>query len=189
MTKKQARKPKKQGRKPKKPGPWRIGDPTLCEAGLEIIVDESYGWIAEVIGSSPEEAETNSRLIAAAPDLLEALQDALLVLELRNHATSHATRGEAKAFLDQRGAAVIKAKAAINQTTEEVPRLRQKLFQLTEWEDSSTFIKSGKGLIGYKDWLKLELKRILAGLGRKAEIRTDETGCVSLWVNRHRHCR
>ena len=38
-------------------------------------------WIAEVTGDTPEEEEANARLIAAAPNLLEALQNTIRTLE------------------------------------------------------------------------------------------------------------
>jgi hypothetical protein len=63
------------------PGPWDIHDPSgggssnnwICADGL---------YIAEVDGER-EEADANARLIAAAPDLLAALKDAVEYLELQ----------------------------------------------------------------------------------------------------------
>lgn len=38
-------------------------------------------WIAKVRGNSQQEAEKNAKLIAAAPDLLEALKEALNIID------------------------------------------------------------------------------------------------------------
>ena len=51
------------------PGPWVTKGPHIMEAG------PSFNWVASVQVSNMPEWEANARLIAAAPELLEALQD------------------------------------------------------------------------------------------------------------------
>ncbi len=65
------------------PGPWKID--TL---GSHIwILSETGDYLAEVITSDeegrcrPEDAEANARLMAAAPELLAAAEEALLILK------------------------------------------------------------------------------------------------------------
>jgi len=54
------------------PGPW-------WHSGLEVgTVPMMMVKVAKVSGANHQEAQANARLIAAAPDLLEALKDALL---------------------------------------------------------------------------------------------------------------
>lgn len=51
------------------PGPWLlIGDQVCGGVGIEPCV------VAEPLGDTPEQATANGHLIAAAPDLLEALK-------------------------------------------------------------------------------------------------------------------
>jgi len=64
------------------PGPWKVEWP--FEGGALITADDGHGELAQVKTrysktNNLEEAEANARLIAAAPDLLEAICD----LELR----------------------------------------------------------------------------------------------------------
>ena len=57
------------------PGPW-------WHSGLEVgTVPMMMVKVAKVSGANHQEAQANARLIAAAPDLLEALKDALCALE------------------------------------------------------------------------------------------------------------
>lgn len=64
------------------PGPWMLNIGTL-KGGHILVYAEGYG-VAKVYDEETESRTTNmanARLIAAAPDLLEALQDALGALE------------------------------------------------------------------------------------------------------------
>lgn len=56
------------------PGPWKVDedDDVVSATGL---------WVAFAYGDSEEEAKHNARLIAAAPDLLEALRALLSAAE------------------------------------------------------------------------------------------------------------
>ena len=62
------------------PGPWRVGE--YKYKGIEISRDYSYpvriaiveSWAADP-KAAQQEAQANARLIAAAPELLEALRD------------------------------------------------------------------------------------------------------------------
>jgi hypothetical protein len=57
-------------------------------------------------------------------------------------------------------------------------------YQVTEPGKPNRVIESGEGPIGHRAWLKLELARIRKNPDRKAEIRTDKKGHISLWVNK-----
>lgn len=65
------------------PGPWEIGDDPCTIYGA---ADNPLGFIAMTLPDSSlgwnlsEEAEANARLIAATPDLLDALKAAMPVL-------------------------------------------------------------------------------------------------------------
>jgi hypothetical protein len=57
------------------PGPWKIEDGRVIQGRA---FDQSYRNICDLVrGQTPESADANARLIAAAPDLLAALQEAL----------------------------------------------------------------------------------------------------------------
>lgn len=68
------------------PGPWEI-------SGGALRIVTKHEWVATVMGASPENALSptdktalsNARLIAAAPDLLEALKIALQTAEFEKH--------------------------------------------------------------------------------------------------------
>ena len=62
------------------PGPWDVQNALGDGPNKWIYADGLY--VAEVDGER-EEAEANARLIAAAPDLLTALKDAVEYLELQ----------------------------------------------------------------------------------------------------------
>ena len=62
------------------PGPWKEGYYT-GDIYAELVAGHSWSRIAAVTGEAsglitPDEAEANARLIAAAPDMLEALEQA-----------------------------------------------------------------------------------------------------------------
>lgn len=78
------------------PGPWRVHTPTATERrllvlhpdGERVIARCSEGYNSPISGPIPkEEREANARLIAAAPDLLSALEHALAALDdaMKNH--------------------------------------------------------------------------------------------------------
>ena len=64
------------------PGPWRVQrqnpSPTT---GEWMISGANPGYLAEVRDCGSGDVQANARLIAAAPDLLDALKDALCALE------------------------------------------------------------------------------------------------------------
>jgi hypothetical protein len=63
------------------PGPWRLsaGDETAIFTGCGKRISAAYSGGLSGIGIG--EAEANARLIAAAPDMIAALQMALIALE------------------------------------------------------------------------------------------------------------
>jgi hypothetical protein len=85
------------------PGPWRIAGTMTkyIEASL------GNGWVQEVASVGPtdhdngygQQHEANARLIAAAPDLLEALEDCLRVVEFLASDSCPTTIQNAKAAL------------------------------------------------------------------------------------------
>ena len=86
------------------PGPWTIGlAPTRGERGLYSHVE--YILINQRV-ETVEEAQSNARLIAAAPDLLAALEG------LAGHLSGIAIPKLAAAYLDDARAAIRKARGA-----------------------------------------------------------------------------
>lgn len=81
------------------PGPWHIGSNMILK-----IINGSYFSIAEV-NDWDDETVPNARLIAAAPDLLEALE--IIV------ATEHERHGYNPFWTDQARAAIAKAKGEV----------------------------------------------------------------------------
>lgn len=101
------------------PGPWVVKPAENEQGGFDI--DSEYGYhIAETIGGLDDEEEANSRLIAAAPDLLAALQEMV-------EANDEPCRIDHKGFcqshyldhVDEGGCRVANAKAAIAKATGE----------------------------------------------------------------------
>lgn len=87
-------------------GPWHVAY-FEDENAAVIVTAEGDGRIAEIRGNVPEE-DANARLIAAAPDMLAALQDACKTLETV-HLHGRADEGEAWARLVYARAAIAKA--------------------------------------------------------------------------------
>lgn len=93
------------------PGPWRINDaarspppkvkvwsPSAAEsAGGEF----EMGWVAELSRKRPQsEREANARLIAAAPELLDALRDLVgAIAEMKLEMAGHVSLEEARAAI------------------------------------------------------------------------------------------
>jgi hypothetical protein len=104
------------------PGPWYVGDLAAPDlAGRNMLVYASSGYavadakIFHCMFGVPE-MEANARLIAAAPDLLEALQHLMLDLEYHGLAGFYSeTSGSGL------GGAVADARAAIAKATEKAP--------------------------------------------------------------------
>jgi len=95
------------------PGPWWLGRDPSHFGSLTSITggSDSTGGIrsvAEVGGLDIDEAEANARLIAAAPDMLEALHDVL-----RYCVTPSGLPDKNKGRTPEQDAAMAKAKAAI----------------------------------------------------------------------------
>lgn len=60
------------------PGPWRPCEETM----VRVVVADNGRWIADCdFEGPPSESDANARLIAAAPDLLAALEDAAASLD------------------------------------------------------------------------------------------------------------
>lgn len=101
------------------PGPWLVDrDPRIGMAWNNHIVDQhgnAVCFMAHSNGRDTERDEANASLIAAAPDLLEALQEVLAT----NRATSRLPKTvlEAELMLDRIRAAAAKAEAAIAKAT------------------------------------------------------------------------
>ena len=66
------------------PGPWRLNSDALVvgNGALKMSIAIAYDSSTAADGVSREEMKANARLIAAAPELLEALKDALCALEV-----------------------------------------------------------------------------------------------------------
>jgi hypothetical protein len=92
------------------PGPWTISRDTGSKGERYIWMDGDYFGghaIATVHDKVPESAEANARLLAAAPDLLAALQAILETLD--NMTTSQFQHGADKPARDLARAAIAKA--------------------------------------------------------------------------------
>lgn len=96
------------------PGPWAVG--YLDQSGQRIVKQEHIEictcWHHSV-GSIEQEMEANARLIAAAPDLLEALEGLVKINEEHNAAMAVIMGRPANwkdTYLDKARAAILKAK-------------------------------------------------------------------------------
>lgn len=86
------------------PGPWHVS----AEECLVIRDDYEFSVVAKYVGYLADDVEmANAKLIAAAPDLLAALQDLL-------HADCHSVRNSTV-----HNQAMLKARAAISKATGE----------------------------------------------------------------------
>lgn len=66
------------------PGPWNLYDDTASTGRIEIVALGKT--VARIYRSVPEEDLPNARLIAAAPDLLEALRGVVAMIDSLNSA-------------------------------------------------------------------------------------------------------
>lgn len=91
------------------PGPWHVGPHYKHD------VESREGRICECVPMGSERAENNARLVAAAPDLLEALKDATKALEMA-YRIATADLYKTKAELDEaigQHLTITKARAAV----------------------------------------------------------------------------
>jgi hypothetical protein len=95
------------------PGPWRLSerrDPYHGSPVYSVLADE-HVWLADVLSANMESGAANARLIAAAPDLLDACLFAKGVIQLRNErAEEHMCNGDIMAY-DRLSAAIDKARS------------------------------------------------------------------------------
>lgn len=97
------------------PGPWKIDGDRDQDFGL-CVVQESTGGIICSIESTPGYGtadELNAQLIAAAPDLLDALKELVAVSDLRGDAESINPGDDPKLWTSRRNAAWEEVKKAI----------------------------------------------------------------------------
>ena len=87
------------------PGPWKtvarnypIADTGDYDGCWEVLTGDPKKPIVQIWGDSDED-EANARLIAAAPDLLEALKDTLQLLEVYCGDFEEGTRKQARAAI------------------------------------------------------------------------------------------
>ena len=95
------------------PGPWRLLRPTVGVDANWHVADSGDTFVAHVFGfahSTDEQARVNARLIAAAPELLEALHGLLQDTQHKEHDCG-----------DTEWCPVIRAKRAIALATGEEP--------------------------------------------------------------------
>jgi hypothetical protein len=90
------------------PGPWKFGSKTDGDLYKRNIAGVDGYHVAAVSSRDDHEVDANARLIAAAPDLLEALQD------LFDADMEHVLMGDGK---DDQIEAIAKARAAIAKAT------------------------------------------------------------------------
>ena len=81
------------------PGPWVVYDDSNDGKTNRIEIAARGKTVARIYHSVPAEDLPNARLIAAAPDLLEALKDTLQLLEVYCEDFEEATRKQARAAI------------------------------------------------------------------------------------------
>ena len=95
------------------PGPWRYargnGSPTT---GEHMIAGATPGYLAEVRDVGSGSVVANARLIAAAPELLAALKNAVRILTfaINNHQLSGQNKLDVAGHISAMRAAIAKAK-------------------------------------------------------------------------------
>lgn len=98
-------------RSPHTPGPWEV----YCD-GFSVAAEDGHIVSTYVEGNTDDECSANARLIAAAPELLEALQDAILFVDLVRLRARRLRESEqeieAQDCLDKARAAIAKAQEA-----------------------------------------------------------------------------
>ena len=80
------------------PAPWRVDHGSMLK-GVNVITPRNE-WICYLGMASRPDVVADASLIAAAPDLLEALQDALSALEVCGRDFDHAI-GKARAAIEK----------------------------------------------------------------------------------------
>ena len=74
------------------PGPWKAPKPTIGDSNCLYIGEKTGNWDICVINTTtaptPKQAKANARLIAAAPDLLEALEQLTAVCNYQYKGTA-----------------------------------------------------------------------------------------------------
>lgn len=113
------------------PGPWNLADSDLPVSQVAVASEKTFGrkhsTIARVVdpdfvGMSPTEGIANARLIAAAPDLLEALKAIQTQMSDFVHIANHIGVNDADGFYLGHAYEVEKqARAAIAKATGEAP--------------------------------------------------------------------
>jgi len=81
------------------PGPWVVYDDSNDGKTNRIEIAARGKTVARIYHSVPAEDLPNARLIAAAPDLLEALKDTLQLLEVYCEDFEEGTRKQARAAI------------------------------------------------------------------------------------------
>ena len=94
------------------PGPWIVesGDSTSKFIYDNKGEDGYLGALATVEHGDPDELEANACLIAAAPELLAALEAAVYFLEENKERIGYATRSPMHKKIEEMNAAIAKAK-------------------------------------------------------------------------------
>ena len=89
------------------PGPWTVSDKT--DGACPVVLFDGFRRVCKVHGM-PGQLFANACLIAAAPDLLEALSDAAAMLEVYTAGKANAaTRGQAVSTIRDARKAIAKA--------------------------------------------------------------------------------